>query len=295
MHSGILNINKEKGISSAKCVSLVRKALNQKKVGHTGTLDLEASGVLPIVVGKATRVSDYMMGKDKTYECLMEFGKKTDTLDGAGQVIASSSKLIERSDLENILKDYRGEISQIPPMYSALKVDGKKLYDLAREGIEIERKKRKVTIYDIDILDFDFPLAKLRITCSKGTYIRTLIDDIGEDLKTFAYVKELERTRVGDFKIKEAIKSADILKISQEDLIDKLEPLDKALDNFPACNLSKRYFNQVINGMTVRIDEKIPTEVRVYVGDEFIGLGKSFAKKDEYFLKMEKVFYDRKD
>lgn len=295
MHSGILNINKKKGISSAKCVSLVRKALNQKKVGHTGTLDLEASGVLPIVVGKATRVSDYMMGKDKTYETLIEFGKKTDTLDSAGEVIAKSEKKITRDDLEKVLENYKGEITQIPPMYSALKVNGKKLYDLAREGIEIERKKRKVTIYDIELLDFNFPYAKLKVTCSKGTYIRTLVDDIGEELATFAYVKDLCRVRVGDFRIEDSIYSDDILEMDKETLIKSLNNLDMALDNFHRYDLDKKYFSNAINGMTIRIEDKLEEKVRVYVGDEFIGLGKSFIKGEEYFLKMEKVFYDRKD
>ena len=295
MHSGILNINKKKGISSAKCVSLVRKALNQKKVGHTGTLDLEASGVLPIVVGKATRVSDYMMGKDKTYETLIEFGKKTDTLDAAGEVIDKSNKQITISDLEEVLKNYEGEITQIPPMYSALKVNGKKLYDLAREGIEIERKKRRVTIYDIELLDFNFPYAKLKVTCSKGTYIRTLVDDIGEELGTFAFVKDLCRVRVGDFRIEDSIDSDEILEMDKENLILSLNNLDMALDNFPRYNLDKKYFPNAINGMTIRIEDKLEEKVRVYAGDEFIGLGKSFTNGEEYFLKMEKVFYDRKD
>lgn len=295
MHSGILNVNKKKGISSARCVSLVRKALNQKKVGHTGTLDLEASGVLPIVVGKATRVSDYMMGKDKTYETLIEFGKKTDTLDAAGEVVAKSDKKISRSDLEEVLKNYEGEITQIPPMYSALKVNGKKLYDLAREGIEIERKKRRVTIYDIELLDFDFPYAKLKVICSKGTYIRTLVDDVGEELKTFAYVKDLCRVRVGDFRIEDSIDSDEILEMDKENLILSLNNLDMALDNFPRYDLDKKYFSNAINGMTIRIEDKLEEKVRVYVGDEFIGLGKSFTNGEEYFLKMEKVFYDRKD
>src|SRR5699024_9643053 len=160
------------------------------KVGHTGTLDLEASGVLPIVIGKATRVSDYMMTKDKVYETELILGAKTDTLDAAGKLIAKSQKVIYEDQFLEVMNTFRGEIEQIPPMYSALKVNGKKLYDLAREGVEIERKKRKVNIYDIDLLDFAFPKARIRITCSKGTYIRTLVDDIGEKLGTFAYVDE---------------------------------------------------------------------------------------------------------
>lgn len=295
MYSGILNVDKEKGISSARVVSLVRRALNQKKVGHTGTLDLEASGVLPIVVGKATRVSDYMMDKDKTYECLMEFGKKTDTLDAAGVVIKESSKTCKGEDLEEVLENYRGEIEQIPPMYSALKVDGKKLYDLARSGKEIERKKRIVKIYDLKLLDFNFPYAKISVTCSKGTYIRTLVDDIGEDLGCFSFVKELRRVRVGDFLVDEAVKSSDILEMDKDKLLAKLQSVDMALDKFSRYDLSDNLFDKAVNGMTIKIDEKIDEEVRVYSRNEFIGLAKSFESKGGYFLKMEKVFYDREN
>ena len=178
MLKGILNVNKEKGISSARVVSLVRRALGMKKVGHTGTLDLEASGVLPIVLGKATRVSDYMMTKDKVYETELILGAKTDTLDAAGKILEESDKEVTKEEFLQVMNTFKGEIEQIPPMYSALKVNGKKLYDLAREGIEIERKKRKVNIYDIELLFFAFPKATIRVTCSKGTYIRTLVDDI---------------------------------------------------------------------------------------------------------------------
>ncbi|MDY2928028.1 tRNA pseudouridine(55) synthase TruB, partial [Anaerococcus sp.] len=247
------------------------------------------------VVGKATRVSDYMMDKDKTYECLMEFGKKTDTLDAAGVVIKESSKTCKIEDLEEVLKNYRGEIEQIPPMYSALKVDGKKLYDLARSGKEIERKKRRVKIYDLKLIDFDFPYAKISVTCSKGTYIRTLVDDIGEDLGCLSFVKELRRVRAGDFLVEEAIKSSEILEMDKDELISKLERVDKALDKFPRYDLADNLFDEAVNGMTIKIDEEIDEEVRVYSRNEFIGLAKSFESKDGYFLKMEKVFYDREN
>ncbi|MDO5048040.1 MAG: tRNA pseudouridine(55) synthase TruB [Anaerococcus sp.] len=295
MYSGILNVDKKEGISSAKVVSLVRAAFGQKKVGHTGTLDLEASGVLPIVLGKATRVSDYMMDKQKTYRVRSFFGKKTDTLDKAGKVIGESNKTFQIADLKEAIKSYRGEITQIPPMYSALKVGGKKLYDLAREGIEIERKKRRVRIYDIKILEFAFPLASLEITCSKGTYIRTLVDDLGEDLGSFAYVDRLRRIRVGEFKVENAIKSDDILSLSKDELIERLYPIDTALGNFTPICLDKSYFKQAINGMTMRIDIKAPPQARLYIDNQFIGLARGENNGDEYFLKMEKVFYDRQN
>lgn len=295
MLKGILNVNKEKGISSARVVSLVRRALNMKKVGHTGTLDLEASGVLPIVIGKATRVSDYMMTKDKVYETELILGAKTDTLDAAGEIIEKSDKEVTKEEFLQVMKTFKGEIDQIPPMYSALKVNGKKLYDLAREGIEIERKKRKVNIYDIELLDFAFPKATIRVTCSKGTYIRTLVDDIGEKLGSLAYVNELARVRVGELDIKDAIKSEDLLEIPKEDLIKKLYPIDTALKDFDKIILDRKYLDNLVNGQIVEVDKNYGKIIRVYAGDDFIGLGNNFSQDGKNFLKMEKVFYERSD
>lgn len=295
MYKGILNINKERGISSARVVSLVRRALGMKKVGHTGTLDLKASGVLPIVVGKATRVSDYMMGKDKTYETDLVFGTKTDTLDGAGKVIAESDKIITKADLLEAMGGYRGEISQLPPMFSALKKDGKKLYELAREGKTVKRKARKVHIYGLELIDFDFPRARIRVKCSKGTYIRTLVDDIGEDLGCFAYADELVRVKVGDFSIKESIKSEDILNIGKDKLIEALYPIDSVLSDIKRVDLSEDKLFSLINGQKLPVDMAPIDEVRVYAGDTFIGLGSIKSAGSRNFLKMEKVFYERED
>lgn len=295
MLKGILNVNKEKGISSARVVSLVRRALNMKKVGHTGTLDLEASGVLPIVIGKATRVSDYMMTMDKVYETELILGAKTDTLDAAGEIIEKSDKVVTKEEFLQVMKTFKGEIDQIPPMYSALKVNGKKLYDLAREGVEIERKKRKVNIYDIELLDFAFPKATIRVTCSKGTYIRTLVDDIGEKLGSLAYVNELARVRVGELDIKESIKSQDLLEIPKEDLINKLYPIDTALKDFDKIILDRKYLDNLVNGQIVEVDKNYGKIIRVYAGDDFIGLGNNFSQDGKNFLKMEKVFYERSD
>lgn len=295
MLKGILNVNKEKGISSARVVSLVRRALGMKKVGHTGTLDLEASGVLPIVIGKATRVSDYMMTKDKVYETELILGAKTDTLDAAGKIIAKSDKVVSRDEFIEAMNTFKGEIEQIPPMYSALKVNGKKLYDLARDGIEIERKRRKVKVYDIDLLDFAFPQATIRVTCSKGTYIRTLVDDIGEKLGTLAYVNELKRVRVGDLDVKDAINSEDILKIAKKDLLEKLYPVDFALKDFEKIVLDKKYLVNLVNGQLVEVADRFDKTVRVYAGEDFIGLGENYKENDKSFLKMEKVFYERED
>ena len=294
MISGILNINKEVGISSNKCVSLVKKALDTRKVGHTGTLDLEASGVLPIVVGKATRVSDFLMDERKEYITEAIFGKRTDTLDYDGQVVATSDVFFTREDLEKEMENFTGEITQIPPMYSALKVNGQKLYDLARKGIEVERKERQVYIYSFDIIDFNFPKTTFKITCSKGTYIRTLIDDLGENLGSYAYVNSLTRSKVGDFYLEDAINSDDLLNMSREEVLKKLKPVDYALKAYPEVILDKSCLKQATNGMTMAVDQMdVDSLHRVYVEDEFIGLGKAHKSKDKYFLKMEKVFYEK--
>lgn len=291
--SGILNINKQRGISSQKCVYLVKKTLGIKKVGHTGTLDLEADGVLPIVIGKATRISQYIMDQKKEYITTAYFGKKTDTLDSAGKVIKESDKTFGKKDLLKILEDFKGEINQIPPMYSALKHNGKKLYDLAREGIEINRKERKVQIYELELLDFSFPNATFRIKCSKGTYIRSLIDDIGEKMETYAYVTSLKRSQVGIFRIEDSIRSEDIEKLGKDKLKEKIISTDYPLKDYPSIELDKSYMKQAINGMTMVISELSHSNpVRVYCDGKFIGLAKTFKNKEKKLLKLEKVFYD---
>lgn len=294
MISGILNVNKEVGISSNKCVSLVKKALNTRKVGHTGTLDLEAYGVLPIVIGKATRVSDYLMDEKKEYITEAVFGKRTDTLDYSGEVLDTSDIVFDKDQLLEVMEGFKGEITQIPPMYSAIKVNGQKLYDLARNGVEIERKVRKVNIYEFELLEYEFPKAKFKITCSKGTYIRTLIDDLGDKLGSFAYVDSLCRSKVGDFFIENSVKSQDLLSMDKDQLLSKLKPVDFALSSYKKVTLPNTYYKQAINGMTMLVENYYGDElVRVYIGDEFIGLAKSSIGNDRNFLKMDKVFYER--
>ena len=179
-------------------------------------------------------------------------------------------------------------------MYSAIKINGSKMYDLARKGIEVERKARKVTIYDFKLLDFDFPKATFKITCSKGTYIRTLIDDLGEALGSFAYVNKLTRSKVGDFVIEEAISSADLLEMDKDQILKYIKPVDYALKDYKEIKLDKSYFKQATNGMTMRLDALYSDDLlRVYIEDQFIGLGKNFKNEDRYFLKMEKVFYEK--
>ena len=293
MTSGILLIDKSTGISSGKCVYQARKKLGIKKIGHAGTLDPLATGLLPLLINKATRVSDFLMDEVKIYETLAFFGQKTDSQDITGEVLEKSSNTFEKKDLERAIKEnFTGEILQTPPMYSALKHKGRKLYELAREGKTVERKQRKIKIYDFEILDFNFPYARLKITCSKGTYIRSLVNDLGENSKTFATVKELRRLKVGDFDVKDAIKIEDFEKMDPSQILKNLIPIDKALGQYEKIILDKSYYKQATNGMTMKVDfdKKVEGYLRVYVEDFFIGLGE--YKNENKTLKIKKVFYE---
>lgn len=293
MTSGILLIDKSTGISSGKCVYQARKKLGIKKIGHAGTLDPLATGLLPLLINKATRVSDFLMDEVKIYETLAFFGQKTDSQDITGEVLEKSSNTFEKKDLEKAIKEnFTGEILQTPPMYSALKHKGRKLYELAREGKTVERKQRKIKIYDFEIIDFDFPYARLKITCSKGTYIRSLVNDLGEILKTFATVKELRRLKVGDFYVKDAIKIEDFEKMDPNQILKNLIPIDKALGQYEKIILDKSYYKQATNGMTMKVDfeKNVEGYLRVYVEDFFIGLGE--YKNENKTLKIKKVFYE---
>lgn len=218
MYNGILNIYKEAGFTSFDVVAKLRGILKTKKIGHTGTLDPDAVGVLPVCVGSATKLVDLLTDKSKEYIAVMRFGVVTDTQDMSGKIIGGDPEAgakISSSDVRNIIPEFIGEIMQVPPMYSALKVDGRKLCDLARAGIEVERKARKITIDEIELLgeseDSDGTrLIKIRVACSKGTYIRTLIHDMGQKLGPGAAMVSLVRTKVGSFKVEDALKICEI-------------------------------------------------------------------------------------
>ena len=200
MINGIVNIYKEKGYTSHDVVAVLRKVVGQKKIGHTGTLDPDATGVLPVCLGRATKVCELLTDHDKTYEALLLLGKTTDTQDISGEVLEERDPGdLTEEEVRSCIESFIGEYDQIPPMYSALKVNGKKLYELAREGKTVERKSRKVQIHGIRILEMNFPHVRMEVDCSKGTYIRTLCHDIGEKLQVGGCMEELERTKVGRF------------------------------------------------------------------------------------------------
>jgi tRNA pseudouridine55 synthase len=205
-YNGLLLVNKPSGITSFGLLKQIKKKLSVKKIGHCGTLDPLAQGLMLVLVGKATKKQDFFMKKDKIYKATIKLGIKTDTADMAGKIIATAGyEHITVDDVKKICEDFIGEIEQVPPMYSALKVKGKKLYDLARQGITVERKKRKIKIYYIDILNFKAGIIEARIKCSSGTYIRTLAEDIGSALKTEAVLSGLVREQIDNWKLSDAL------------------------------------------------------------------------------------------
>ena len=246
---GIINVYKEKGFTSHDVVAKLRGILHMKKIGHTGTLDPAAEGVLPICLGTATKKCDLLMDEKKTYVAYVRLGIRTDTLDMEGTVLEEREVSVTREDVEEILPQFHGEIQQIPPMYSALKVKGKRLYDLARQGIEVERKPRTVHIFSLKLLGFhpDEKIMQLEVTCSKGTYIRTLADDMGERLGCGACLKYLLRTRVGMFQVEDALKLSEIQALVQDEKPPVL-PTDIVFQQYPALTLRKEAVKLCQNG-----------------------------------------------
>lgn len=246
---GFLNIYKPKGLTSHDVVARLRKITKVRQIGHTGTLDPFATGVLPICIGKATRLIEYL-DDDKEYLATVQFGKNTATYDLEGEITATFDKKVTEEDVKNALKAFEGEISQIPPIYSAIKVNGKKLYDYARQGQDIEIKPRKVTISKIELKEFDktSQSAKITVACSKGTYIRSIAYDLGAKLGCGGYLTALERTKAGKFQVNTTIKLEDLTEVSQivENLINPLDML-----NIPIHNLSKNEREKVSHGMSI--------------------------------------------
>jgi tRNA pseudouridine55 synthase len=236
---GILNVNKPAGITSFDVVSTVRHCLRQKRVGHAGTLDPSATGVLPICLGKATRVTEYFMELQKTYRAEIELGIATDTGDAEGQVIRrGDASGIDVETLLTVLGQYRGSVEQTPPMFSAIKYHGRPLYELARAGIIVERKTRKTEIYNLQLLSWEYPVITIEVTCSRGTYIRSLADDIGKSLNCGAHLTNLVRLRYGPFDINDSVSLSQLVELSERDDYSRLiYPLDSILFHLPSVTL----------------------------------------------------------
>lgn len=258
MVNGIINVYKESGYTSHDVVARLRGIFHQKKIGHTGTLDPDAEGVLPVCLGKATKICEYLTEKDKTYRCVLLLGITTDTQDITGKVIETKPVSVSENDVVNMIDTFVGTYGQIPPMYSALKVNGKKLYELAREGKVIERKARRVTIHKIQIEDVILPRITLEVTCSKGTYIRTLCHDIGQKLLCGGCMENLIRTRVSGFKIEDSVTLKEIENYVQNDQQEKIIlPIDSVFAKNKSIYCKKEYQKYVKNGNRLPISALI--------------------------------------
>ena len=262
--NGILIIDKEKGKTSFDVIREIRKKYNIKKVGHIGTLDPMATGVLPVLLGDATKLSDYLMNHDKEYVAELELGIKTDTGDIEGNVIEKKElKKFKKEDIESVLNSFIGKSSQIPPMYSAIKLNGKKLYELAREGKTIQRQPRTINIYDIELLNIEndetgnTKTIKYKVKCSKGTYIRVLCEDIAKKLGTCGYMKNLRRTKVGNFTLQDK---------------DKILSIEDVLKELPNYYLKEGEYKKIINGIGINVKYSDGI-IKIYNGEEFLGIG----------------------
>ncbi len=292
---GIINIYKERGYTSHDVVARLRGILHIKKIGHTGTLDPEAVGVLPCCIGKGTKLVDLIADRSKEYEAVMRLGVTTDTEDMTGNILSTSNVDVAKENIEEAVSSFVGEIDQIPPMYSALKVNGKKLYELAREGVTIERKPRRITIEGIDIINIDLPLVTMKIGCSKGTYIRSLCRDIGEKLGCGAAMESLVRSRVGVFNIEDAIKLDEVEKLVDEGKIeDYIKSVDLMFSDIPKVVINEELNKKADNGNSFYKNELNVNyeEIRVYKQDgTFIGVYKYV--KGERLYKPVKLFFTR--
>ncbi|MBN7572608.1 tRNA pseudouridine(55) synthase TruB [Clostridium sp. 2-1] len=288
--NGVLNIFKNKGMTSFDVVRKIKFLANEKKVGHTGTLDPEATGVLPVCLGKATKTIDYIMNSNKVYEVKFLLGVKTTTYDLEGEILEKNEiDHIKSDEVSEVALSFIGEYDQVPPMYSALKKNGVRLYDLARKGIEVEREARKVRIFNISDLKIELPYVYMKVACSKGTYIRSLCYDIGEKLKVGAAMAELNRSETSIFKQSDSVNIDDLTK---ENIQDYIMTIEDALSFYPKITVKSTFTKLLVNGVKV-FDKRLTNEkreknvlYRVYDSEgTFIGIG----KQDDDGFKIEKL------
>jgi len=271
--NGIILIDKSKEYTSHDVVAVVKK-ISKEKVGHTGTLDPIATGVLPLLIGKATGISKYLINHDKTYIATLRLGTKTDTADSEGKTIEEKEiPNIQIEDVKKALKQIIGKQEQVPPMYSAIKVNGKKLYEYARQGKEVEVQPRKIEIYSAKLLEFSKDEAEIvfEVSCSKGTYIRTICEKVADNLNTFGFMKELRRTRVGEFDIHNTIKIEDI-KNNPKLLEENIITLERFFEDKERIELNDKELELFLNGVKLRINKE-NNIYKIYNNNKFIGLG----------------------
>lgn len=260
MINGIVNVYKEKGYTSFDVVAKMRGIFQMRKIGHTGTLDPDAEGVLPVCLGKATKVCDLLTEKDKEYETVMLLGTVTDTQDISGTVLKQTDTAVTSQEVREAVQSFVGGYMQIPPMYSALKVNGKKLCDLARAGVTVERRARPVKIYEIAILEIDLPRVRMRVSCSKGTYIRTLCHDIGEKLGCGACMESLIRTRVSSFRLEDSLRLDEIEALVQKEAEPFLflHSVDSVFLQYKKAVVRREYSKLLYNGNRIQAEMMMP-------------------------------------
>ncbi|MBQ2696935.1 MAG: tRNA pseudouridine(55) synthase TruB [Clostridia bacterium] len=295
---GIINLNKPAGKTSHDMVSFIRRTLGLKRVGHAGTLDPDATGVLPILVGKATSLSDLLTEKTKAYEAVVRLGVVTDTYDMSGQVVKTSSLRPSQDAICKAAEGFLGEIAQLPPMYSAIKMNGKKLYELARQGVTVCREPRKVTIYSISCSDYTEDTFRMKVSCSKGTYIRSLCHDLGQILGCGASMESLVRTQSGPFLLEnahtpEAIAAA----VEKGTLHEVLLPPETVLSGYEAVSLSEETVVKIKNGLRMRPEQlgitaaKEGDVFRLYDGETLLCLVKAICEEGSLVLSIDKTFF----
>ncbi len=306
MINGVINVYKEAGYTSHDVVAKLRGILKQKKIGHTGTLDPDATGVLPVCLGNGTKLCDMLTDKDKTYEAVMLLGTTTDTQDTSGTILTEKEVLVSEEEVYNAIKSFVGGYDQIPPMYSALKVNGKKLYELAREGKVVERKSRPVQIYDIIVNEINLKekLVSITVHCSKGTYIRTLCHDIGDKLGCGGCMSNLKRTKVSTFSLKDSLTLSEIETLAREGrIMSAVIPVDMLFSHYDAVIIKEDASRLIYNGNSFQKKNILSVEpatlktkshntdmnkVRVYdFSSNFVGI---YKEMEQGVYKPEKMF-----
>lgn len=283
---GIILINKEKNYTSHDVVNKVKK-ITKSKVGHTGTLDPNATGVLPLLLGNATKISKYLMNHDKEYQVILQLGIKTDTADVEGKIIEEKEvdlDALNEEKVKKILSTFLGKQKQTPPIYSAIKVNGKKLYEYARKGQDIEIEPREIEIYDIKLINIDIKQKQIGfiVKCSKGTYIRSLCEDIAEKLETVGYMKELNRTIVGNFDIKDSITISEFEEKYNKNDLSNIISIEEIFREKSKIELDNRNIKQYLNGVKIKVENK-DNIYRIFMNNKFIGIGiveNGYLKRD---------------
>ncbi len=293
--AGVLIVNKHAGVTSHRIISSCRKLYNTRQVGHTGTLDPMATGVLPILIGRAVKASDYLMMHDKEYICEMKLGLTTDTEDITGEILTQSDNIPAEETVLSVIDGFKGKIKQIPPMYSAVKVGGRKLVDIAREGREVEREARDVEIYAIDARKISDDTYSMRVECSKGTYIRTLCSDIGKALGCGAVMSSLVRTKTGSFTLDQSVTVEELDNMTPEEREARLIPVEELFASLPELNVPD-FYAKLIRGGTNLFQKKLKAHIedgqlcRIRQRGEFIALGRGAVVDGEAVIRPEKLF-----